>query len=225
MSGPSPSESEQRINGVYLAEVERMFDILSARVLTVMEAHRYAEEHARMYNRIGRNNLTEGLSHLARLAEDAAELSKEEQRDQLTHFEDHLRRTMMESFEAVAKARLGKLKKDGIWDRYYSKALPLVDKGKLPTCADPEEIRDLELQVKYYMEEGRARKTGTQWDDWIYGAECLRNASDKADELSRKLREAIGAAEDFRRGRLGIVIGVAGAVLGVLGVAAGLILS
>jgi hypothetical protein len=215
----SREEPEQRIGGVYVAEVERMLAILATRILTVMDAHRYAEEHARIYNRIGRNNLTEALSHLARLAESAESLSRAEQRDQLTHFEDHLRRTMMESFEVVAKARLGKLKKDGTWDRYYSKASSLVERGKLPTCADAAEIRELEIQVKYYMEEGRSRKTGTSWEDWIHGAECLRQASDKADELSRKLREAIGAAEDYRRGRLGIVVGVAGTVVGLVGIA------
>ena len=72
----------------------------------------------------------------------------------------------MESFEVVAKARLGKLKKDGIWDRYYAKASPLVEKGKLPTCASSEEIVELEREVRYYVEEGRARKTAHSWEDW-----------------------------------------------------------
>jgi hypothetical protein len=46
--------SEERIQGVYRREVERMLEILAKRILTVMEAHRYAEEDARIYNRIGR---------------------------------------------------------------------------------------------------------------------------------------------------------------------------
>jgi hypothetical protein len=209
----------ERINGVYREQVERMLEVLSTRILTVMEAHRYAEEHARMYNRIGRNNLTEALSHLARLAESAPDISKDEQRDQLTNFEDHLRRTMMESFEVVAKARLGKLKKDGIWDRYYANAARLVDHGKLPAVASAEEIEELEREVRFWMEEGRTRKTAHSWDDWTYGAECLRTASDKADELSRKLREAVGAGEDYRRGRLGILVGAIGAIVGIAGVA------
>lgn len=213
------SAADERINGVYREQVERMLEILSTRILTVMEAHRYAEEHARIYNRIGRNNLAEALSHLARLAESAPELSDAEQRDQLTNFEDHLRRTMMESFEVVARARLGRLKQDGIWDRYYTRAARLVDHGKLPAAATDEEIRDLELEVRFWMEEGRARKTTHRWDDWTYGAECLRTASVKADELSRKLREAVGAAEDYRRGRLGLIVGAVGTIVGVVGVA------
>ncbi|MEX0972949.1 MAG: hypothetical protein WDZ46_06790 [Solirubrobacterales bacterium] len=213
------SSAEQRIKGVYREQVERMLEVLSTRILTVMEAHRYAEEHARIYNRIGRNNLNEALSHLGRLAESAAELSNEEQRDQLTNFEDHLRRTMMESFEVVAKARLGKLKKDGIWDRYYGRAARLVDRGSLPTVASTEEIEEVEREVRYWMEEGRSRKTAHRWEDWTYGSECLRKASDKADELSRKLREAVGAAEDYRRGRLGLIVGIVGALVGIAGVA------
>lgn len=217
------STTGETIRGVHREQLERMLEILSTRILTVMDAHRYAEEHARIYNRIGRNNLTEALSHLARLAESAPELSNEEQRDQLTNFEDHLRRTMMESFEVVAKARLGKLKQDGIWDRYYSKAARLVDHGKLPAVASADEIRELELEVRFWMEEGRARKTAHRWDDWIYGAECLRTASDKTDELSRKLREAVGAADDLRRARKGMFIGAIGAVVGIVGVVVGLV--
>jgi hypothetical protein len=47
----------------------------------------------------------------------------------------------------------------------------------------------------------------------------LRKASDKADELSRHLREAVGAAEDYKRGRTGIVVGVVGAIIGLVGIA------
>ncbi len=224
MQNPSiPTSADERIAGVYREQVERMFEVLSTRILTVMEAHRYAEEHARIYNRIGRNNLTEALSHLARLAESAPDLSNEEQRDQLTNFEDHLRRTMMESFEVVAKARLGKLKKDGIWDRYYANAARLVDHGKLPSVASAEEIEELEREVRFWMEEGRTRKTAHKWSDWIYGAECLRTASDKADELSRKLREAVGAAEDYRRNRMGIIIGAIGGLVGIAGIVIALV--
>lgn len=213
----------ERIRGVYRSELERMLELLATRIGTVIAAHRYAEEHARIYNRIGRNNLTEALSHLGGLAEGAERLSEAEQRDELTNFEDHLRRTMMESFEVVAKARLGKLKADGVWDRYYGKAARLVDAGKLPTVASREEIRELEQEIRFWMEEGRSRKNAQSWDEWIYGAECLRTASDKSDELSRHLREAIGAAEEYKRGRTGIVVGASGALIGVIGVAVGVI--
>ena len=222
-SSPKAVRVDERIKGVHREQLERMLDILSKRILTVMEAHRYAEEHARIYNRIGRNNLNEALSHLGRLAESAPELTREEQRDQITNFEDHLRRTMMESFEVVAKARLGKLKKDGIWDRYYAKAARLVDRGRLPSIATTEEIEEIEREVKFFLEEGRSRKTAHNWNEWTYGSECLRSASDKADELSRKLREAVGAAEDYRRNRLGLVVGIVGTIIGIVGTVVGLL--
>ena len=47
------SPDEEKIRGVYREQVERMLEILATRILTVMEAHRYAEEHARIYNRSG----------------------------------------------------------------------------------------------------------------------------------------------------------------------------
>jgi len=217
------SEGPEQIRGVYRSQLERMLELMATRIRTVMTAHRYAEEHARIYNRIGRNNLTEALSHLAGLAEEAEKLTEAQQQDELTNFEDHLRRTMMESFEVVAKARLGTLKKDGIWDRYYTTAARLVDGGKLPTVASREQILELEQEIRFWMEEGRSRKNAQNWDEWIYGAECLRKASDKADELSRYLREAVGAAEDYKRGRTGIVVGVIGALIGVAGIAVAVI--
>lgn len=217
------SEGPEQIRGVYCSQLERMLELMATRIRTVMTAHRYAEEHARIYNRIGRNNLTEALSHLAALAEEAEKLTEAQQQDELTNFEDHLRRTMMESFEVVAKARLGTLKKDGIWDRYYTTAARLVDGGKLPTVASRGQILELEQEIRFWMEEGRSRKNAQNWDEWIYGAECLRKASDKADELSRYLREAVGAAEDYKRGRTGIVVGVIGALIGVAGIAVAVI--
>lgn len=217
------NEAQEQIRGVYRSQLERMLELMATRIPTVMAAHRYAEEHARIYNRIGRNNLTEALSHLAGLAEGAENLTEAEQQDELTNFEDHLRRTMMESFEVVAKARLGTLKKDGIWDRYYTTAARLVDGGKLPAVTSRDQILELEQEIRFWMEEGRSRKNAQNWDEWIYGAECLRKASDKADELSRYLREAVGAAEDYRRGRTGLIVGVIGAVLGVVGIAVAVI--
>ena len=219
------NDGPEQIRGVYRDQLERMLELMATRIPTVMAAHRYAEEHARIYNRIGRNNLTEALSHLAGLAEGADQLTEAEQRDELTNFEDHLRRTMMESFEVVAEARLGTLKKDGVWDRYYTTAARLVDGGKLPAVASRDEIVDLEQEIRFWMEEGRSRKNAQSWDAWIYGAECLRTASDKADELSRHLREAVGAAEDYRRGRMGIIIGVVGAIIGIIGIVVAVIVA
>ena len=74
MQNPStPTSVDERIAGVYRVQLERMLELMATRIPTVMAAHRYAEEHARIYNRIGRNNLTEVLSHLAGLAEERRE--------------------------------------------------------------------------------------------------------------------------------------------------------
>lgn len=96
--------------------------------------------------------------------------------------------------------------------------------GKLPEVSNREEIRSLEFEVRYWMEQGRDQKHAYKWEDWRHGAESLRNASDKADELSRKLREAVGAAENYRRNRLAFVVGALGAAFGVIGVAIALVL-
>jgi hypothetical protein len=187
------SGEREQIRGVYRTQLERMLELMANRIPTVMAAHRYAEEHARIYNRIGRNNLTEALSHLAGLAEGAEKLTEAEQQDELTNFEDHLRRTMMESFEVVAKARLGTLKRDGIWDRYYIVAARLVEGGKLPTVASRDRISELEQEIRYWMEEGRSRKNAQSWD----GGFTARSACGRR----RTRRTSSAAAFERRLGR------------------------
>jgi hypothetical protein len=201
-----------RIAGFYEAHLRYILEVLATRVQTVIDANRYAEEHAQVRNRAGAANLNEAFSHLAALAQDAADLSYEEQRAQIVEFEDHLRRSMMESFELIAKQRLGRIKREGLWDTFQSKAAPLLARGKLEGAPSEEEIRELEYRVRYYLEEGRRRKVVTQhamrWDEWVKGAEYLAKASSAAEELSRKIRQAVGAAQDYRRHQLAVTVGV-----------------
>jgi hypothetical protein len=126
---------------------------------------------------------------------------------------------MMESFELIAKQRLGRIKHEGLWERFQAEAAPLLARGKLEGAPSEEEIRDLEYRVRYYLEEGRQRKVVTKhamrWDEWIKGAEYLAKASTAADELSKKIRQAVGAAQDYRRHRLAITVGVIGTIVGI----------
>jgi hypothetical protein len=215
----------QRINGVYVGNLERLLDVLQTRLRKVMEAHRFFEEHAQMRNRIGAANLNEALSHIGRLAESADDMTEEQQRDQVTHFEDHLRRTMMESFELVARARLGRLKQEGITTKYSRQVVPLLTRGKLPHVAPAGEMLALQRECRRLMEEGRKRKDHYSWEEWDYGAECLAEACEKADSLSTMMRESVGAAEAYRRERLMLTLGVVAVVLAVAGIVIALALA
>lgn len=75
-------------------------------------------------------------------------MTSEEQRDQVAHFGDHLRRSMMESFEQVVKARLGKIKDEGLWDRYHREVVPLLRRGKLSSAPTEDAVYALGRRMR-----------------------------------------------------------------------------
>jgi hypothetical protein len=97
------------VRGVYVEHVELLFGLINDRLAAVFEANRYFEEQTGIANKAGSNNLTEALSHIGTLVEYGHVMNSDQQREQVAYFGDHLRRSMMESFEQVVKARLGKI--------------------------------------------------------------------------------------------------------------------
>jgi hypothetical protein len=63
-----PSPESHRIGGVYVSVLAELLEVLLDRMLTVMDAHRFFEDHTRLRNRVGAANLSEALSHIGRLA-------------------------------------------------------------------------------------------------------------------------------------------------------------
>src|SRR5205823_3563561 len=149
--------------------------------------------------------------------ETADRTTEDEQRAQITNFEDHLRRAMMESFELVARARMGKLHEDGIMEQFESVAVPLMRAGKLPNAKSIDDIEALQLEIARSMEEGRKRKDEISWEEWDYGAECLLKACDLANELDTEMRRAVGAALEYRRHRFNIALSIGLAIAGIAG--------
>jgi len=133
-SGREVAAHDHAVHGVYVEHVELLFGLINDRLAAVFEANRYFEEHTGIANKAGANNLTEALSHIGTLVECAHAMNSDEQREQVSLFGDLLRRSMMESFEQVVKARLGKIKDEGLWDRYNREVVPLLRSGKLPTA-------------------------------------------------------------------------------------------
>ena len=143
------------VRGVYIAHVELLFGLINDRLAPVFEANRYFEEHTGIANKAGVNNLSEALSHIGTLVEYAGDMDFNEQREQVALFGDHLRRSMMESFEQVVKARLGKIKDEKLLDRYNAEVVPLLRKGKLPTAPTEETVRALGAETARFLDEGR----------------------------------------------------------------------
>jgi hypothetical protein len=219
------ADPSHAVRGVYVAHVELLFGLIGDRLASVFEANRYFEEQTGIANKAGANNLTEALSHIGTLVEYADAMDSDQQREQITNFGDHLRRSMMESFEQVVKARLGKIKKEGLWDRYNREVVPLLHAGKLPTAPTEEEVLALGRETDHHLEEGRKAKRGHEWSAWDVGAKHFADACDASTKLVKALRQSIGAGEQYRSDRKNKLLGWAGLAVGVIGIVVGVIIA
>jgi hypothetical protein len=206
-------DKEQTVADVDVRVVERLFKTLSDNLMTVFEANRFFEEKTGLHNEAGANNLAEALSHIGTLAQEASKLTYDEQSAQVALLEDHLRRSMMEAFEKLVKARLGKLNR--LWHEYMRRASALSRRGKLRGTPSDDDLRALRRSVAVELEAGRSSKTGTDWRAWKKGAEHLAKAAEASEELMEGLEQTIGAAQQYRRFQIGVALGVIGLVTGL----------
>lgn len=217
------SAANATVRGVHVDHIEHLFELINDRLAAVFEANRYFEDHTGIANKAGSNNLTEALSHIGTLAERGHEMTYEQQRDQVALFGDHLRRSMMESFEQVVKARLGKIKDEGLWDRYHRAVVPLLRRGKLSSAPTEETVYTLGRRVNRLMSEGRGLKRAEGWDAWDAGARKLAEACDESTTLIDLIRQSIGAAEQYRRDRRNTFVAWAALAVTAVSVAATII--
>jgi hypothetical protein len=216
---------QHAVRGVYVEHIDLLFGLINDRLAPVFEANRYFEEHTGIANKAGANNLSEALSHIGTLVEYAHDMDFHEQREQVALFGDHLRRSMMESFEQVVKARLGKIKDEKLLDRFNAEVVPLLVKGRLPTAPTEERVRALGAETARFLDEGRKLKREHKWSAWDTGAKSLADACEKSNELVEALRQGIGAAEQYQNERKNKLLGWAGVAIGVIGIAAGVIIA
>jgi hypothetical protein len=219
------AEPHHAVRGVYVEHVDLLFGLINDRLAAVFEANRYFEEQTGIANKAGANNLTEALSHIGTLVEYAHDMDSDQQREQVAYFGDHLRRSMMESFEQVVKARLGKIKKEGLWDRFNREVVPLLRAGKLPSAPTEEEVLTYGRETNSHLEEGRKLKREHEWTAWDTGAKHFAEACDASTKLIAALRQSIGAAEQHRRSRRDRLLAILGLGVGVLGVAVAVVLA
>ncbi len=215
------ADPQHTVKGVYVEHVELLFGLINDRLAPVFTANRFFEEHTGIANKAGANNLTEALSHIGTLIEYAHDMDFNEQREQVSLFGDHLRRSMMESFEQVVKARLGRIKDEGLLDRFNAEVVPLLRDGRLPTAPTEEEVRALGHETARLLDEGRERKREHKWSAWDAGAKCFADACEKSNEWENALRQGIGAAEQHRNERKNKLLTWVGLGVGILGIVAG----
>ncbi len=212
-------QSRDTVAGIHVEHLERLLGLLTEHLPKVLESNRFFEEETGYHNEAGANNLVDALSHIGTLAENAANLSRDEQRDEITNFSDHLRRSMMEGFERTLKHRIGEIA--GSWRDYERDVRPLQERGDVRGVPTPDELGTLRRRMRSQVEQGRACKRATSWDEWKKGTAHFAEACELASELGSKLEQSIGGAQQYDRDRkatrrnwisvaIGAAIGIAG---------------
>lgn len=214
------AEEPQSIDGVDVQQLKRVFWLLREKLPLVMTANRYFEEHTGYHNEAGHNNLVDALSHLATLVENAEALGAIGQAEQVAHLEDHLRRSMTESFELVLKYRLGTIA--DLWDEYMYFVRPRATKDER-AAESHAELEERRARIQQLLEEARSSKRQTTWDEWEKGTQALVQACELSEDLARRLNESLAAADfeylerrNERIAILGVTAGLIGTVLAVL---------
>lgn len=202
-SSPEPTASrdhlveEERLYGVCRDHVDRVVLVMREKHPHVLTANMRFEEETGFENKFGSNNLADALSHLGTLVENAENLSYEEQGRQVTLFEDHLRRSMMEAWEQMLDFQLGEIAE--LNEEYLEKARPLQVEHKLTGAPTAREIDQLRIQHKHLLEEGRRAKRDADWDSWQRGTDKLIQACASASALRQAVEQAIAAANAHQR--------------------------
>ncbi|MEJ7787925.1 MAG: hypothetical protein WKF96_24250 [Solirubrobacteraceae bacterium] len=203
-SSPEPRASRDqlvdegnRLYGVYRDHVDRVVWVMREKHPHVLTANMRFEEETGFENKFGSNNLADALSHLGTLVENAADLSYEDQGRQVTLFEDHLRRSMMEAWEQMLDFQLGEIAEMN--EEYLEKARPLQVAHKLAGAPTAKEIDQLRIQHKHLLEEGRQAKRDADWDSWQRGTDKLIQACASASALRQAVEQAIAAANAHQR--------------------------
>jgi hypothetical protein len=188
--------TDDRVEGIYLPEFRRLVRMLREKYPRVLEANRFFEEETGWDNEPGGNNLVDVLSHIGTLFEEAPNLSEDRQRDQVTLIEDHLRRSMMESWEQLLDFRLGEV--DKLWDEYLQEARPLQETGELRGSPTAQQLDRMRRRYKSCLDRGRAAKRKADWDGWERGTEAFIEACKIATELYEGVEQSIAAARQHR---------------------------
>jgi hypothetical protein len=160
----------RRVDGVYLRNLNRLVWILREKYPRVLEADRRFEEETGFRNKLGTNNLVDALSHIGTLFEAAPDSDYDTQRSQITLFEDHLRRTMMEAWEQMLNFQMGEIAK--LWDdKYLEEVRPLQNSGDLAGSPSAQQLDAMRRHYVRLLQEGRSYKRGSDWKEWEAGTD------------------------------------------------------
>ena len=194
-----PQQEREPNSRLYPDVLAKLTAVFGQRLAEVLIRHRKVEAVTGEKNVIGRQNLVEALAHLGILFARAPDLSRDEQLEQVAYLSDHLRRVMMESFEAEVYVVVGSM-----WDEasptavgreYDALAAPLLRAGKLLGHVQPDDVESRFNTIASGIVAARRSKIADEpWDVWVAAADELESAASSIKKLKREMGAAVDAA-------------------------------
>jgi hypothetical protein len=188
---------DRRIDGVYVDHFKRLGWVLRHKLKLVVAANMFFEDETGIINEAGQSNLTEALSHIGTIFEGAERMSYSDQAHEIHEMEDHLRRSMMESYELVYRKHMGDV--DKAWEHYDELVRPLLDDDKVHGLPPVDKLEGLRRKCKRLVLDGRNCKRAHTWVEWEKGTNSLVAACKAQAELLNELNAAIRIAEQHRK--------------------------
>ncbi len=216
-----PQPRRDTICGVDRDVVERFLVLVRDNYPKADAAAFFMEEVAHVEHKVTLVNLRDVLSHLATLLD--GDTPPEQWEAQLAEAAAHFRRATQEPYQIA----LGHLRERFDTVRpCYSKILPRIQRlkrGGLFDGAPTDEVIEHELKgIVSLALEGREAKRGNRTDPaWDHGFGSHAEAYDKLEKLTQRLSTILHQYDALRSthwSRAGVLIGVIGAVMGIVGI-------
>ena len=216
-------DGDGRILGVDRTLLTRILELLRDKYPLADKSNYFLERQGYAGINITITNQRDALSHLVTLLADRT-LDHDGQLAQLHNAEEHLRRAIVEPYERAIDMKLSDIL--DLRDQYIESVVPLLGKASLAGAPTLERVDNKLRAAQSLKDKGRTAKARNKWDEeWENGIKCLLQAFECLEELERAIAEWVSKAEMEKRGSTGVWWGRIGAITGLVGLMAGVLIA
>jgi hypothetical protein len=175
--------------------IEKFLKLARDRYHQVDKANYFLESNTNISgSNIAITNQRDFLSHLCTLLQNP-KLSRDQQLDQISSAEEHLRRAIIESYQLVVSIKQKDI--DTLIQNYIKLVVPIQRKEPtLSSALTIQTIRKRQDEIKELKTKGRTAKSRNTWDEeWEQGVKVLLEAFVKAKNLEEELEKYIIRAQ------------------------------
>lgn len=217
---------EEKFLGVEKTLLEEFLVLLRDKYKIADAANYFLESRAGISgSNVAVANQRDTLSHLVSFLSDPEQKTEQDRRDQIAAAGEHLRRSVIESYQYAVHDNMGKLSE--LVDEY--KKTVLLSSRELKGAPTYEAIKIRKSAITKLAEEGRNAKARNVWDEqWEEGVKKLIKAYEETDRLIDELEKYHLRAEQISQNKknsrlaytgiiLSVLFGISGVLFGISG--------